>query len=172
MAPRGAMNLPGHQFVGGQHQAAPDDDQAHKQQIAEDIGADRGAIGIDQYQRAENAAGDTSGAEDHQDAPVNVAMQDMRGAGSGGGEQLRGMDAGRGVGGRHAGRQQHHRGDDAVAHAERAVDQLGEESDQGENQKIHHRIPPGKQDRLCRPTQQLSFSARRAGKVARAAFGA
>jgi hypothetical protein len=56
----------------------------------------------------------------------------------GGGEDLGGVDAGRGGRGRHAERQQHGGGDDAVRHAQGAVDDLGQKADEQEEKEIVH----------------------------------
>jgi hypothetical protein len=115
----------------------------HDHQVGKDIGPDLAARQIDQHQGAGDAAHHAGGAQQNHQAPVDIAVQDVRGAGGGGGEQLGRMDAGRCVGRGNAARQQHDGGYDAVTHAERTVDQLGEKSDQREHNKIRHAaIPP------------------------------
>src|SRR4029078_5438348 len=98
-------------------QRAPEDEQAHDEQIAKDIWPNELAGYLGEEKRTDNAAGVSGNGKEPEQATVDIAMQEMRGAGSRGGEELGGMDGGRCMGGRHAARQQEDRGNDAIAHA-------------------------------------------------------
>src|SRR5207247_6808403 len=67
-------------------QAAPEDEEAHDQQIAEDIGSDQLARHLGEKQRAGNAAELTGNREKPEQPAVDIAMEKMRHAGGGCGE--------------------------------------------------------------------------------------
>ena len=109
------------------HHAAPDDDQTHDEEIAEDEGTDGRARHIDQHQGTQNAAEHACHGQKDENAAIDIAMQQMGRAGNRGREQFGGMDRGRCLGGRHAGGQKHGGRNHPVTHAERTINQLGKE---------------------------------------------
>ena len=93
---------------------------------------------LDSSGRAEEGADEAGHGEDRDGAPVDVAELVVRGAGDQRGADLGEVDRGRGGGRRDAGGEQQGRGRDAVGHAERAVDELGDEPDEAEHDELAH----------------------------------
>jgi len=73
----GCDELAGNGLVGGEHEAAPDDDKPHDAEIAEDEGADGTRGHIDQYHGADDAADGPGNRQDDENAAVDIAMQDV-----------------------------------------------------------------------------------------------
>ncbi len=74
---KGRNELAGNGLVGGEHEAAPDDDKPHDAEIAEDEGADGTRGHIDQYHGADDAADGPGNRQDDENAAVDIAMQDV-----------------------------------------------------------------------------------------------
>ena len=133
-------------------------------EVRQDGGADERADG----------AGD---ADLGDDLPVDVAELPVRGAGDQRGADLGEVDGGRGGSGVGADGQQQGRGGDAVGHAEAAVDELGEEADQGDQKEGPHgtglRVsgPPARARRSA-AGRTRGRAVRRGRSAARTATGA
>ena len=109
----------------------PDAEQA---EIGDDESFDEGRVKAREQIGADHAADDASRRKPQEQAPIDVAMREMRSAGCGGCERFGGVDHGRGVRGGHAECEQHAGRDHAIGHAQGAIDELGQKSN-GEEQE-------------------------------------
>ncbi len=120
--------------VRGEMEAAPDQVDADRSQVELDEGLDDRAVDIGQQIGAGHAADHAGNDEPGEQAPVDIAVQDMADRGHTCGEGFGGMDAGGSTAGRHAHGQQQGAGNHAIGHAKGAIDNLRAKADQDEGQ--------------------------------------
>jgi hypothetical protein len=117
-------------------QRLPQHHAAHHDQVAGDDRPDDVDRQVGEDVGAEDAAGDARDGKAGHQLPVDVADAPVGEAGGAGGEDFRRVDAGRGHGGRGAERHENAGGGQAVGHADGAVDHLGDEADDDEEEQI------------------------------------
>ena len=116
-------------------QSLPDNDHAHAEKVGRDYGAEGVCVKMADEERPGDAPGRPEQGEAPEDVPVDILRRGMGYAGRRRREHFRGVDIGAGIGGRHAERDHESCGDDAIGHAEGAIDQLCDKSDQDKPQE-------------------------------------
>ncbi len=125
--------------VGAAKGEAPQDEHAEPHQQQRHHGTSRLGGQVGQHRGSGKGTDGPGDPQTKHQPPVHIAQLHVRGTGGDIGAQLGQVDRGAGHGGRQPTGQQHRRRGDAVAHAERAVDQLSDEPGQGENDELLHR---------------------------------
>lgn len=122
---------------------APEDVEAHQGQVADDEGLDDVAFEAGEQIGPGGPADHAGEGQGDEQPPLDVPVEHVAAGGSGGGEDLRAVDAGRGRRGRHSERQKDRAGEDAVGHAQGPVDRLRQETHEHEQEKGVHPASPG-----------------------------
>jgi hypothetical protein len=116
-------------------QSLPDDDNAHAKQVGRDHGAEGVCVKMADEERPGDAPCCPEQGKAPEDMPVDILRRGMGDAGRRRREHFCGVDIGAGIGGRHAERDHESGGDHAIGHAEGAIDQLCDKSDQDKPQE-------------------------------------
>ena len=118
------------------------DERAERDQQDRDDGHGDVGVEVDQQRRAGEGTDEAGCGEYADGAPVGVAQRVVGDTGDQRGAELGEVDRGRGSGRGDPGRDEQRRGRDAVPHAERAVDELRGQADQGQQNQSSHRASP------------------------------
>ena len=122
---------------------APQDVGAHQQQIDIDIAPRRPGIDVRQNPRTEDRAEHAGHTEPQHEAPIDVAVIDMRRCRCAGGEDFRRVDKCTRLCRGNSHGQQRGIGEHAIGHAQRTVDELRAKSDRKQQEKFgRHRVSP------------------------------